>query len=125
MTLLIGPALVCAAVALNIPFGAYRATVATFSVRWFLAIHLPIPFIFLLRVGAGYGYSFIPWLFAGAVGGQLAGRASGGGGASAAPARPHSARPTLPRPPTRLGGRYRGSRGRARPAAPPAPRRLW
>lgn len=73
MTLLIGPALVCAAVALNIPFGAYRATVATFSVRWFLAIHLPIPFIFLLRVSAGYGYSFIPWLFAGAVGGQLAG----------------------------------------------------
>ncbi len=73
MTLLTGPALVCAAVALNIPFGAYRATVATFSVRWFLAIHLPIPFIFLLRIGAGYGYSFIPWLFVGAVGGQLAG----------------------------------------------------
>jgi len=73
MTLLTGPALVCAAVALNIPFGAYRATVATFSVRWFLAIHLPIPFIFLLRIGAGYGYSFIPWLFVGAVSGQLAG----------------------------------------------------
>lgn len=73
MTLLTGPALVCAALALNIPFGAYRATVATFSVRWFLAIHLPIPFIFLLRIGAGYGYSFIPWLFVGAVCGQIAG----------------------------------------------------
>jgi hypothetical protein len=57
MSLLTGPALVCAAVALNIPFGAY----------------LPIPFIFLLRISAGYGYSFIPWLFVGAVSGQIAG----------------------------------------------------
>jgi hypothetical protein len=73
MSLLTGPALVCAAVALNLPFGAYRATVTRFSVRWFLAIHLPIPFIFLLRISAGYGYSFIPWLFVGAVSGQIAG----------------------------------------------------
>jgi hypothetical protein len=64
---------VYAAVTLNVPFGAYRATVATFSARWFLAIHLPIPFILVLRIGAGYGYGFIPWLLVGAVSGQLAG----------------------------------------------------
>lgn len=69
----IGIALVAAALALNLPFGAYRATVRRLSPKWFLAIHLPIPFIFILRVSAGYGYSFIPWLVVGAVAGQLAG----------------------------------------------------
>jgi hypothetical protein len=65
--------LACATVALNLPFGAYRGTTRRFSWRWFLAIHLPIPFIFLMRRAAGYGYSFIPVLLAAAVAGQILG----------------------------------------------------
>jgi hypothetical protein len=65
--------LVAATFALNLPFGAYRTTVRRLSWQWFLAIHLPIPAIFLLRTAAGYSYLFIPWLFLAAVAGQLAG----------------------------------------------------
>jgi hypothetical protein len=65
--------LVLAAFGANLPFGAYRSTVRRLGWRWFLAIHVPIPAIFLLRTGAGYSYWFIPWLFLGAVGGQLLG----------------------------------------------------
>lgn len=36
-------------VALNIPFGSYRNLTRKFSVAWFLAIHLPIPFIIIMR----------------------------------------------------------------------------
>jgi hypothetical protein len=68
-----GLELVAAALALNLPFGAYRATTRRLSPKWFLAIHLPIPFIFVLRVGAHYGYAFIPWLVLGALAGQIAG----------------------------------------------------
>ena len=69
----IGPELVAAALALNSPSAPIASTVRRLSPKWFLAIHLPIPLIFVLRVSAGYGYSFIPWLFVGAVGGQLVG----------------------------------------------------
>lgn len=68
-----GPELVAVAVALNVPFGTYRATVPRLSLRWFLAIHLPIPLIVLLRIGAGYGFDFIPWLLMGTVAGQIVG----------------------------------------------------
>lgn len=65
--------LVLAAFGANVPFGAYRSTVRRLGWRWFLAIHVPIPAIFLLRTGAGYSYWFIPWLAVGAICGQLAG----------------------------------------------------
>ena len=65
--------LVLAAFGANLPFGAYRSTVRRLGWRWYLAIHVPIPAIFLLRTGAGYSYWFIPWLFVGAVSGQLLG----------------------------------------------------
>jgi hypothetical protein len=65
--------LVLAAFGANLPFGAYRSTVRRLGWRWFLAIHVPIPAIFLLRTGAGYSYWFIPWLALGAISGQLLG----------------------------------------------------
>jgi len=34
---------------INVPFGYWRAQVKRFSVNWFLAIHLPVPFIVVLR----------------------------------------------------------------------------
>ncbi len=58
---------------LNLPFGYFRAGVEKFSVKWFLYIHLPIPFIFVLRHLAGLGAKFIPVIAAGAVLGQLIG----------------------------------------------------
>lgn len=60
-------------VTLDVPFGAYRATVRRFSAQWFLAIHLPIPFIFALRVTSGHSYRVIPVLIAAALVGQVLG----------------------------------------------------
>ena len=68
-----GVGLVLATAALNLPFGAYRMTVRKFSLKWFLSIHLPIPFIFLLRTAIGYSPWFIPWLVIGAGSGQIIG----------------------------------------------------
>jgi len=65
--------LVLAAFGANLPFGASRSTVQRLGWRWFLAIHVPIPAIFLLRTSAGYSYWFIPWLFVAAVSGQILG----------------------------------------------------
>ena len=59
--------------AINLPFGAYRATVRRLSWQWFLAIHLPIPFIFVMRVSMGFSAWFIPFMLAAAVTGQLLG----------------------------------------------------
>ncbi|MFA5123907.1 hypothetical protein [Zavarzinia sp.] len=61
------------AVALNLPFGAYRATVRKLSWQWFLAIHLPIPFVIAMRLSFGLGWWFIPFMLASAVAGQLLG----------------------------------------------------
>jgi len=41
---------------LNIPFGYWRANVKRFSLQWFLAIHLPVPVIILLRLISGTGF---------------------------------------------------------------------
>ncbi|MDP6417953.1 MAG: hypothetical protein QF492_00725 [Candidatus Krumholzibacteria bacterium] len=38
---------------LNLPFGAWRVRVPNRSLRWFLAIHLPIPFLFWMRTWLG------------------------------------------------------------------------
>jgi len=65
--------LMLAALILNLPFGYLRAPAKKFSVKWFLYIHLPIPFIYLLRTFAGMSYRIIPLLVIGAVAGQVFG----------------------------------------------------
>lgn len=72
-TLLILAGLVAAALILNLPFGYLRVKVKKFSFQWFLYIHLPIPFIFILRTLAGFGVQFIPIIAVGAIFGQLLG----------------------------------------------------
>lgn len=62
-----------AAVALNTPFGAWRATTRKFSLRWFLAVHLPIPFVFVIRRAAGFGWDYVPVMLVCCVSGQLLG----------------------------------------------------
>lgn len=58
---------------LNLPFGYLRSKANKFSLRWFLYIHLPIPFVILMRVWMGFGYTAIPALLVGAMAGQLLG----------------------------------------------------
>ena len=48
---------------LNIPFGYWRANVKRFSPQWFLAIHLPVPFIVAIRILSGIGFGWQTYLF--------------------------------------------------------------
>ncbi len=41
---------------MNIPFGYWRSNVKKFSLQWFLAVHVPIPFIVLLRIYSEIGF---------------------------------------------------------------------
>jgi hypothetical protein len=59
--------------AITLPFGMWRATTRRLSLWWFLAIHVPIPFIFLARIEAGYPYTFIPFTVSACLAGQLVG----------------------------------------------------
>ena len=60
---------------LNLPFGYWRANEEKLSRRWFLAVHLPVPFVIALRVFSGLGWQFItfPVLIGAFFAGQLAG----------------------------------------------------
>jgi hypothetical protein len=49
--------------ALNIPFGYWRANVPAFSRQWFLAIHMPVPFIIAMRIFGGIGFSWYTYVF--------------------------------------------------------------
>ncbi|MCB0750038.1 MAG: hypothetical protein KDC52_01045, partial [Ignavibacteriae bacterium] len=46
---------------INLPFGYWRSTVPKFSLKWFLAIHLPVPIIILLRIYSDFGFRFYPY----------------------------------------------------------------
>lgn len=48
---------------LNIPFGYWRANVKKLSVQWFLAIHIPVPFIIALRLMSGIGFAWYTYVF--------------------------------------------------------------
>lgn len=60
---------------LNLPFGYWRASLKKLSFKWFLAIHLPIPFIVLLRFVFHLGFQLYtyPFLIAAFFFGQFAG----------------------------------------------------
>lgn len=73
MTDLTLPILALFALALNVPFGAWRATTGRLSLRWFLAVHLPIPFVLLLRLASEHTYRVLPLLVAASLAGQLLG----------------------------------------------------
>jgi len=48
---------------IDIPFGFWRASVRKLSLQWFLAIHIPVPFIILLRIYGGIGFAFYTYIF--------------------------------------------------------------
>jgi hypothetical protein len=60
---------------INIPFGYWRGGQKKYSLKWFLAIHIPIPFIILLRIYSGVGFEWCtyPYMITAFFFGQLAG----------------------------------------------------
>ena len=44
---------------LNLPFGFLRTGVRKFSLPWFLAVHVPIPFVVGLRLLSGLGFRLV------------------------------------------------------------------
>lgn len=44
---------------INLPFGYWRANTRRFSLQWVLAVHVPVPFIVLLRLWAGLGWRLV------------------------------------------------------------------
>ena len=58
---------------INLPFGHLRSRSTKFSRRWMMTIHVPIPFVFLLRVFSGFNWTVIPLMVLSDVAGQLVG----------------------------------------------------
>jgi hypothetical protein len=67
--------LVVLALVVSVPCGYIRQNYPKYSFMWFLLIHLPIPFIVLLRIKAGLSWHYIPLTLAGSVAGQVIGGA--------------------------------------------------
>jgi hypothetical protein len=58
---------------INLPFGYLRGRSKKYSFKWFLYIHLPIPFVFLARVLSHIDFKYIPIFVLAAIIGQIAG----------------------------------------------------
>ncbi len=58
---------------LNLPFGYYRAGTRKLTWQWFVAIHLPVPLIFVARITSGVSWEAIPFIISFDLVGQLAG----------------------------------------------------
>ncbi|MDI6743876.1 MAG: hypothetical protein QMD07_00710 [Thermodesulfovibrionales bacterium] len=58
---------------LNMPFGYLRGKAKKFSFKWFLYIHLPIPFILLARILTNIDMAYIPLFALAAIIGQVRG----------------------------------------------------
>ncbi|MEI6207131.1 MAG: hypothetical protein WCP20_10135 [Desulfuromonadales bacterium] len=65
--------IVILAFVMSIPCGYLRQNFVKYSFMWFLLIHIPIPFIVLLRLKAGVSWHFIPLTLGGSVAGQIVG----------------------------------------------------
>jgi hypothetical protein len=60
---------------LNLPFGYWRAGARKFSLRWFLAVHVPVPLVIGLRLVSGIGWQMVtfPVVIGAFFGGQFLG----------------------------------------------------
>lgn len=58
---------------INLPFGHLRSRSTKFSRKWMVAAHIPIPFVFLLRVLSGFNWTMIPLVVIADVAGQMVG----------------------------------------------------
>jgi len=66
-------ALALAVFLINLPFGAWRVRTRKRSPQWFLSVHVPIPFLFLLRRALGLSAWYIAFSVVAAVAGQFLG----------------------------------------------------
>ena len=62
-------------IALNLPFGFWRAGTRKFSPRWILAVHAPVPLVVAVRLLSGLGWQLVtfPVLIAAFFTGQFVG----------------------------------------------------
>lgn len=58
---------------INLPFGFLRSKATRFSRQWMMAVHIPVPFVFLLRIFSGFNWTVIPLLVLSDIAGQIAG----------------------------------------------------
>ena len=58
---------------INLPFGYMRSRATRFSREWMMAVHIPVPFVFLLRIFSGLNWTVIPLLMLSDIARQLAG----------------------------------------------------
>jgi len=58
---------------INLPFGYLRGRYDKFSRRWMMAIHVPIPFVFLFRIFSGFNWTVIPLVLIADIAGQIVG----------------------------------------------------
>lgn len=58
---------------INLPFGYWRADTTRLTGAWALAIHIPVPFIFLTRYLLGFSWTILPVSVAAFFLGQLIG----------------------------------------------------
>ncbi len=66
--------ILAAIVLVNIFFGYWRSNTRTLSVRWFLAVHLPVPIAIALRLSfLGWNWVLLPIFVGGYAAGQFAG----------------------------------------------------
>lgn len=65
--------ILCFAFFSNIPLGYLREGAPRLSLRWFVYIHLSIPFIIGLRIANGISWHVIPFTLGFAVAGQFIG----------------------------------------------------
>ena len=56
---------------LNMPFGYFRGKTKRYSFKWFLYIHIPIPFIFFARTMSHLDIRYIPLFVFAAIIGQV------------------------------------------------------
>jgi hypothetical protein len=68
-------AISAAVLLLNLPFGYWRAGARKFSLRWFLAVHVPVPLVIGLRLVSGIGWQMVtfPVVIGAFFGGQFLG----------------------------------------------------
>jgi F0F1-type ATP synthase membrane subunit a len=69
--------LALAVLAMNLPFGFWRAGAKRFTRPWFVAVHAPVPLVIFLRVVSGLGWHLVsfPILIGAFFTGQLLGGA--------------------------------------------------
>lgn len=58
---------------ITLPFGYWREGCRKFTIKWWLAIHLVIPFIFVMRRLGGFPFTYIPAFLYSTVVGQIVG----------------------------------------------------